>query len=66
MDGCDAWKNTRRATRRATSRTVWAERLKNFAEFLPLPKVAHLPSSGTLKFDKRVRAKPKLSAIARL
>ena len=51
---------------RATSRTVWAERLRNFAEFLPLPKVAHLPSSGTLKFDKRVRAKPKLSAIARL
>ena len=40
----------RKNTRRATSRTVWAESLQNFAEFLPLPNVAHLPhlNSGTL------------------
>ena len=58
----------RKNTRRATSRTVWAESLQNFAEFLPLPNVAHLPhlNFGHVKFGKRVRAKPKISAIARL
>ena len=30
---------------------VWAKSLENFAEFLPLPNVAHLPASGTLKVD---------------
>ena len=53
-------------TRRATSRTVWAESLHNFAEFLPPPNVAHLLAQGALKVDKRVRAKPKISVIARL
>ena len=53
-------------TRRATSRTVWAESLQNFAKFLPLPNVAHLPAWGALKFDKSVGAKPKISAISRL
>ena len=53
-------------TRRATSRTVWAESPKNFAEFLPLPNVAHLPAWGALKFDKLERAKPKISTTARL
>ena len=53
-------------TRRATSRTVWAESLQNFAKFLPLPNVAHLPAWGALKFDKLERAKPKISTTARL
>ena len=55
----------RKYTRRATFWTVWTESLQNIAEFLPLPNVAHLPASGKLKFGKLVRAKPKLSAIAR-
>ena len=53
-------------TRRATSRTVWAESLQNFAKFLPLPNVAHLPAWGALKVDKSVRVKPEIRAIARL
>ena len=53
-------------TRCATSRAVWAESLQNFAQFLPLPNVAHLPAWDALKVDKRVRAKPKISAIVRL
>ena len=56
----------RKYTRRATFWTVWTESLQNIAEFLLLLNVAHLPASGTLKFGKRVRAKPKISAIARL
>ena len=48
------------------NRSVWAESLQNFAKFLPLPNVAHLPAWGALKFDKRVRAKPKISTIAHL
>ena len=39
---------------------------QNFVEFLPLPNVAHLPVWGTLKVDKRVRSKQKISAIVRL
>ena len=39
---------------------------RTLPNFLPLPNVAHLPASGTLKIDKRVIAKPKLRAIARL
>ena len=53
-------------TRRATSRTVWAESLQNFAKFLPLPNVTHLPAWGALKIDKSLGAKPKISAIFRL
>ena len=61
-----AGQRQRKNTGRATSTTVWAENLQNFAKFLPLPNFAHLPASGMLKFGKRIRAKPKISAIARL
>lgn len=43
-----------------------AENLQNFVLFLLLSNVTHLLASGTLKVDKRVWVKPKISAIAHL
>ena len=54
-----AGQRQRKNTGRATSTTVWAESLQNFAKFLPLPNFAHLPASGMLKFDKRNKSQAK-------
>ena len=43
-----SFQRQRKNTRRATSRTVWAESLQNFAEFLPLPLTSLTSTSGTL------------------